>query len=367
MVRLTVAGVLIQHVWSASLNLRVDDLFPEPACLDLLSSAAFALIRRVESLELLTPTLEETWTFIGAHKGPLFISLDTLHEEVGNPEGVEEITSTVLFSSIVLSKLQELVDIRVPRLEVNCKCAFPLAATLVDIPCSIIVYLEHGDETIRIAVCASNVRGAGSDAVHSETNTTSVLGDHCSLLQSVVDTLNRVLAHGKKEAGAHLRPHSSTVEQGGSRVREPLLAHQVVGLKGALKVIDVNTDRAAHQQVLRSLSNLSIDAQQVRLLKCLIAEEVVGVVPRVVDHLVDSLIVLFDDLIDFVRQKRCCATGLIFLCVQQISYLQNAVMGTLVQTLDRDCICKFCVFRVHDGHVGACLSCEIRDLSCCHT
>ena len=148
MVRLTVAGVLIQHVWSASLNLRVDDLFPEPACLDLLSSAAFALIRCVESLELLTPTLEETWAFIGAHKGPLFISLDTLHEEVGNPEGVEEITSTVLFSAIVLSKLQELVDIRVPRLEVNCKCAFPLAATLVDIPCSIIVYLEHGNETI---------------------------------------------------------------------------------------------------------------------------------------------------------------------------------------------------------------------------
>ena len=54
-----------------------------------------------------------------AHERPLSVGLDPLHEKVGDPEGVEEVSRSVLLLSVVLPQVQEVEDVRVPRLEVD--------------------------------------------------------------------------------------------------------------------------------------------------------------------------------------------------------------------------------------------------------
>lgn len=157
LVALTIAGIFVEHVWGSSLDLRVNDLLPEPAGFHLLAPATLLLILSVKGLELFTPALEESWALVGAHKGPISVGLHSLHEEIWDPEGIEEVPSTVLLRSIVLAKLEELVDIRMPWLEVDGKGALTLATALIDVPCGIIEDFEHGHESVGIAVRASDV------------------------------------------------------------------------------------------------------------------------------------------------------------------------------------------------------------------
>ena len=157
LVALAVASILVQHVWGASLDLRINDLFPKPSGFDLLHGATFLLILSVHGLELLTPDLVESWALVGAHQGPFLVSLHSLHEQIWDPQSVEEISSTVLLSSVVLTELKELVDIGVPWLEIDGECALAFAATLVDVASGIVVDLEHGHKTIGIAVRSTDV------------------------------------------------------------------------------------------------------------------------------------------------------------------------------------------------------------------
>ena len=182
--------ILKQHVRGASLDLRVNNLVPEPLSFNSLATFSSLFIRQVKFLKLGTVTLRETRALVGAHKSPVLISLDSLHEEVRNPKGVEEITGSVLLITVVFSELEEVVDISMPRLEVDSKGAFTLATTLVDVTCSVIVNLEHGDETITISIGAANVTFACTDIMDCKANTTSVLTNDGTLLESIVNSVN---------------------------------------------------------------------------------------------------------------------------------------------------------------------------------
>lgn len=56
------------------------------------------------------------------------------------------------------------------------------------------------------------------------------------LLERVIDALDAVLLHAQQEAARQLRPGGPGVEQGGGRVREQPLRHEVVGLDRAVDV-----------------------------------------------------------------------------------------------------------------------------------
>jgi len=114
----------------------------------LLAGPSVFFILLVHGLKLLSPALEETWAFIGAHQRPLSVSLHSLHEEIWDPEGIEEVTSAILLSAIILTQLQELVDIRMPWLKVDSEGALTLTTALVHISGCIIEDLEHGHESI---------------------------------------------------------------------------------------------------------------------------------------------------------------------------------------------------------------------------
>ena len=105
LVRLAVAGVLVKHVRGSSLDLRLDDLGPKPLSLHSLPASAILLILSVERLELFSPCLCKSGALIGTHESPILVLLDSLHEEVWDPESIEQIASSVLFLSVVLAEL----------------------------------------------------------------------------------------------------------------------------------------------------------------------------------------------------------------------------------------------------------------------
>jgi hypothetical protein len=96
------------------------------------------LIGLIELVKFFTPALCESWAFVRAHKGPLFILLDTSHEDVRNPKCIEQVASAVLFFTMILTKLQIIIDVGVPRLKIDSKGSATFSTTLVNIASCVI-------------------------------------------------------------------------------------------------------------------------------------------------------------------------------------------------------------------------------------
>ena len=60
--------------------------------------------------------------------------LEHLHEQVADPQAVEKVPTASLLLAVVLSQVQPVEDVAVPRLQVDGEGALALAATLVNIP-----------------------------------------------------------------------------------------------------------------------------------------------------------------------------------------------------------------------------------------
>lgn len=104
---------------------------------------------------------------------------------------------------------------------------------------------------------------SSTDIVDVKTNTTSSLADHGTVLEGVVDTLDRVVLHADKEARAQLRVRCTRVEQCRRCVREVSEGHHVIGLKHPLDVSTVNADSDTHEHVLRALGNTPVELEEV--------------------------------------------------------------------------------------------------------
>lgn len=138
---------------------------------------------------------------------------------------------------MVLAQVQEREDVGVPRLDVNGECSGTLVASLIDVTSCGVVRAQHGDNTVRIAICAGNVRPesgldqtkesnimssvpCGTDTVDIEPDTARGLTDHRTALEGVVDPLYGVILHAYEEAGGKLRVGRASVEQRWGSVRE---------------------------------------------------------------------------------------------------------------------------------------------------
>src|SRR5271168_818923 len=109
------------------------------------------------------------------HQGPLEILLNPLHEEIGRPQGIEQVTCSDFFLTVILSKVQPIEYIGVPWLEIDCECSWPLVATLVDIPSSVVEDAKHRNKAIGGTISASNIRTGGTDIVAIEADATGCL------------------------------------------------------------------------------------------------------------------------------------------------------------------------------------------------
>mmetsp|Transcript_20190 Transcript_20190/g.56240 ORF Transcript_20190/g.56240 Transcript_20190/m.56240 type:complete len:301 (+) Transcript_20190:1449-2351(+) len=148
LVGLAVAAVLEQHVRVASLDLGLQDGEPQllgtyhPAC------TPHALILLVQLVKLLSPAVCQALSLIGTEQGPLAVGLHTAHEQVIDPQAIEQVSGTGLFLAMVLAQVQPVKDVTVPGLQVDGESALALAATLVHIPCSVVEHPQHGHDAV---------------------------------------------------------------------------------------------------------------------------------------------------------------------------------------------------------------------------
>ena len=232
---------------------------------------------------------------MGAHQRPVAVGFHALHEQVGDPQGVEQVAGAHLLLAVVLLQVQEVEDVGVPGLQVDGEGALALAAALVHVAGRVVEHLQHGHEAVGGAVGALDVAAGGAHVVHGQPDAAGALRDQRAVLQRVVDAVDGVVLHREQEAGAELGLGRAGVEEGGRGVGEPPLAHQVVGLDGGVNVLLVDAHGHAHQHVLGPLHHLAVEAQQVAALQGLEAEVVVVVVAVVDDGRVEGGGVLVHD------------------------------------------------------------------------
>lgn len=259
----------------------------------------------VKSLKFFAVGISQARGLVRAEKRPIAIGLNTLHEEIRRPESIEQVTRADLLLAVVLAEIQELKDVGVPRLQVDSKGTRALVATLVHVPGRVVVHPEHRHDAIRRPVGSSNVRAGGSNSVDVEANPTGRLGDHGTCLQGVVDALNAIFLHINQEARSQLRLGSAGVEQSRRGMCEVLLRHQVIGLDGLLDILAMDSHGNSHQQMLRTLRNLPINAEEVRPLQSLEAEEVVVEVTVVHNGRVELVRMFHYNLVYFLRHHGC--------------------------------------------------------------
>ena len=84
----------------------------------------------VQLFEFVPPAVGQPGALVRAHERPHAVLLDALHEEVRDPEGVEEVAGALLLLSVVLAQVEEVEDVAVPRLDVNGERAGTFVAAL---------------------------------------------------------------------------------------------------------------------------------------------------------------------------------------------------------------------------------------------
>lgn len=115
--------------------------------------------------------------------------------------------------------------------------------------------IDHDDIQVHVPCCAYTV--------DAETNAACRFTNHGTVLQRIIDTLDGIFLHANKEARTKLGTWCSSIEQGGRRMGEITLRHEIVCLSDTLDVISVDADGDAHDHMLWSLSYTTIDAKEV--------------------------------------------------------------------------------------------------------
>lgn len=92
---------------------------------------------------------------------------------------------------MVLPQVKKTHAISVPRLDADGKRTRALITTLVDESRGGVVRAEHGYDSVRVSIGASNV-----------TDSAGGFADHGAAFEGVVDALDRVVFHADEEAGA---------------------------------------------------------------------------------------------------------------------------------------------------------------------
>ena len=101
------------------------------------------------------------------------------------------------------------------------------------------------------------------NTVNIQTNTTSSFAYHSTLLESVIDTFNRIVLHANKETRAKLRIWRSGIKKCRRSMSKVSLGHEMIGIDDTFDVFAMNANGDTHDHVLRSLSYSTIDSEQI--------------------------------------------------------------------------------------------------------
>ena len=180
--------------------MRIQNLEPQLLRRYLLLGAPLGHILRIQLAEVIAPHLLKPRSLIGAEQAPLAIGLHALHEEVRNPERVEEVARPLLLSPRIELQLQEILNVGVPRLQVHGEA--PIAPpALIHIARRVIEDAEHRHKTVARAIRATNPRATRANIGAVQANATRVFADVRAIIQRLEDAGDTVVVHGHEETG----------------------------------------------------------------------------------------------------------------------------------------------------------------------
>ena len=129
----------------------------------------------------------------------------------------------------------------------------------------------------------------------------------------------------------------------------------------------MDANGGSHEHVLGSFDNFAIHFEKVAALQGLKSKEVIVVVTGVVDHLVDLVSIVQDDLVCLVTEQRGLSASFVFAGVQCVGRVSNVVKGGFVEVFDDDSVGEDGVVWMHDRQIGGRLCRQLIDLICGHT
>ena len=95
LIALSIAAVLIDHIWSSCLCLSLKDCKPQLLGLHHFPSSTILFITLVQLLKLIPPAVSKSRTLVRTHERPISILFHTLHEEVRYPHGIEQVPGSL--------------------------------------------------------------------------------------------------------------------------------------------------------------------------------------------------------------------------------------------------------------------------------
>ena len=206
-VRGLVAGavrpVLEGHPAVAGLGQRPHHPRVELARLDRLRGQPALLRRRVGLLERLAEQIRQRRDDLGIEQAPVAVGLHPSHEQIGDPVGQVQVVGAARLVAGVVAQREELLDVRVPGLEVD--AAGPLAlAPLIDRRHRGVQRLQPGDDPVRLSVGPLDQRSARAHAVIREADAARELGEQRHVGVAVVDRLQVIGGRVEQEAAREL-------------------------------------------------------------------------------------------------------------------------------------------------------------------
>lgn len=85
----------------------------------------------VELYEFVSPAVMKTLSLVRTEQRPISALLASVHKQVGYPQRIEQISSTVFFLSGVLLEIQKLKHVCMPRFQIDCKSSLSLSSSSI--------------------------------------------------------------------------------------------------------------------------------------------------------------------------------------------------------------------------------------------
>ena len=286
LVALLVGGVLEGHPAVARLGQGPHHPAVELPCGDLALVDAFLFGLLVGGLELGAEQVCQVRHLVRVEQRPLPVLLHTFHEEVGDPVGQVQVVCPAGRVARVLPELQEVLDVGVPRLEVD--AGRSLAATaLVDRGDRAVEGLEPGDDAVRQAVGTPDEGTLRPYAVPCHAYATGELRELGDVGVALVDALEAVLRGVQQVAAGHLGVDGARVEQGRAGWQVLQGGDEPVEADG---IVRAGRQPAGHSQeeVLGGLGDHAVLGvpKQIAVIDGAEAEELEEVVPVALDGVV---------------------------------------------------------------------------------
>ena len=192
--------------------------------------------------------------------------------------------------------------------------------------------------------------------MNRQSDSTCILGNDGTVLECVVDAINRVVLHSQQEARRHLRHGCSSIEESRSGMSEVFVGQEIIGFNDSGNIITMNANSDTHEHVLGALGNLSVHLEEIRLFQGLESKVLKVEITIVNDSSIEFILVFHSDLVGLLAYKGGRKPSLgVLVVVEFLNVLRESLGCLLVKIGDGDTSSKNRIIRVLGGERGCSL------------